>query len=488
MLRTRTFLLLALAATLTASAASAETKLLARIAPLQPVNWDSPLVPRVTSGALPGDALTTVPALTPTSPVWIDWAVSTNAAVSGTWIDQLELDGVPVQLLPRRKQGFASQNWFAMDAGPFYVRGGRHTVEAHVDVANRLEDYNFQYDNEAYRQLLWTPEPLTAAPGVTFSLDAPPQPFPPGAPVANNHAYSLAPPSHPWAVATAGSLDLDLTLFDDFTNSTNGLSHARAVSARALDSADVVVSGGGGLPATMYPAVTRKPGPGESSYLVDWMDTNGHLDTDGDAFWGAESLLYGRIVNLYQIDLQAGVTYPMSLWTREGTTPVHFAVFPSDPAFVGSLEQAILRSQPVPGQDYELASFTPSAAGRYLILAFRDHNSDSPTRYQLAVGSQAVGVGTGPGGELWLGVAPNPARGEARVTFTLPAASQVRLEILDVQGRLVRTVFDGPRPAGAQSAAWDLRDAAGDAVAPGLYWARLELGAEQRLTRLSVLR
>jgi len=488
MLRMRTFLLLALAATLLSGAASADTKLLARIAPMQPPGWDSPLVPRVSAGSLATDALTTAPGLAPTSPVWINWAVSTNAAVNGTWVDQLELDGVPVQLLPRRKQAFAAQNWFAMDAGPLYVRGGRHTVEAQADVANRLEDYNFQYDNEAYRQLLWTPEPLTAAPGVTFSLDAPPQPFPPGAAVANNHAYSLAAPTHAWAVATAGALDLDLTLFDDFTNSTTGLSHALATSARTLDSADVVVSGGGGLPASVYPAVTRKPGAGESSYFVDWMDTNGHLDTDGDAFWGAESLLYGRIVNLYAIDLQAGIAYPMSAWTREGTRPVHFAVFPADPTFVGSLAQALVRSQPVAGQDYEVATFTPSTAGRYLILAFRDQNSDTPTRYQLAVGSQAAGVGAGQQSGVQLGVAPNPSRDEARVTFALPTAAHARLEILDVQGRTVRTVFDGPRAAGPQSASWDLRDGAGAIVAPGLYWARLDVGGERRLTRLSVLR
>src|SRR5262249_38491714 len=109
MLRLRPFLLPVLAVTLFAGSASAATKLLARIAPMQPANWDSPLVPRVASGSLPAAALTTAPVLTPTSPAWLNWAVSTNAAVSGTWIDQLELDGVPVQLLPRRKQAFASQ-------------------------------------------------------------------------------------------------------------------------------------------------------------------------------------------------------------------------------------------------------------------------------------------------------------------------------------------------------------------------------------------
>ena len=102
------------------------------------------------------------------------------------------MDGVPVQLLPRRKQDFVAHDWFAMDAGPFYLRGGRHTLEARADVADRFEDYGFRYDNEAYRQVLWTPEPLPATPNPLYSADGPPLPFVAGQPDANNHAYSFA--------------------------------------------------------------------------------------------------------------------------------------------------------------------------------------------------------------------------------------------------------------------------------------------------------
>lgn len=467
---------------------TAEPKLLARLSVYKPVTWDSPLVPRLTAGSLPGDNLTTAPLLAPTSPVWLNWAVSTNPAVNGVWIDQLELDGVPYQLLPRRKQAFVSQNWFAMDAGPFFVRGGRHTVRATTDIANRIEDYEFRGDNQANRQLVWTPEPLAASPGAIYSLDGPPLPVTEGAQFANNHAYSLATPSQPWAVASSATLDYDLTLFDDFTSSTNGLLHAVASSSRTQDSLDVIVSGGVGLPATVYPAVMRKPGAGDAQYFVDWNDASGHLDTDGDAFWGAESLNASRVVNLYPIDLQAGVLYPMSLWTLVGSDPIHFAMFPATPSFVGSLAQALVRSQPVPGQDYEIATFTPATSGRYLILAFREHSSYTLERYQLAVGSQAVSVGGEPQGAPWLSAAPNPSRSEARLSYTLAEATRVKLDVLDLQGRLVDTVLDGPRAAGTHVESWDLRNADGAPVAPGLYWVRLDLGARRRLTRLSVIR
>ena len=488
--RTRALPLLnALSALLLAGEASAEPQLLNRIALIRHATWDSPIVARTTAGSLPTDNLTTAPALSPTAPVWLNWAVNTNAAINGLWLDGLDLDGVTVQLLPRRKLVFVSKDWFAMDAGPVYARGGRHTVEARADIGDRLEDYNFRYDNEAYRQLLWTPEPLSATPAPLYSAEAPPSPFPTAEPLADNHAYSLSPPAQPWAVAREGTLDYDLTLFDDFTSSTSGLSHAVASSARTLDSLDVIVSGGGGLPATVYPAVSRKAGMGETAYTLDWNHSGSHLDTDGDAFWGAESLNTSRFVNLYQVDLVSGVLYPMSLWTRVGSPPIHFAVFPPGPSFVGSLAQAIVRSQPVPGQDYETATFTPAASGRYLILAFRDHSTPSdPQRYELAVGSQAVGVIEGAGDSPWLTASPNPSRAEARITFTLSEPGRVKLDVLDLQGRLVSNVLDEPREAGRHAASWDLRNSAGAAVAPGLYWVRLDLGARRRLARLSVVR
>ncbi len=64
----------------------------------------------------------------------------------------------------------------------------------------------------------------------------------------------------------------------------------------------------------------------------------------------------------------------------------------------------------------------------------------------------------------------NPAFGRAR--FTLSAAAHARaLVVLDAQGRRVRTLAIAP---GASALAWDARDDAGRAAAPGVYWALLE--------------
>lgn len=75
-------------------------------------------------------------------------------------------------------------------------------------------------------------------------------------------------------------------------------------------------------------------------------------------------------------------------------------------------------------------------------------------------------------GGLRLSVAPNPTRRAAQVTWALPRAQRARVDVLDVSGRRVATLFEGDAPAGEMRMAWDGRDA-GHEAAPGLYWARL---------------
>jgi len=84
--------------------------------------------------------------------------------------------------------------------------------------------------------------------------------------------------------------------------------------------------------------------------------------------------------------------------------------------------------------------------------------------------------------------APDPASREAWLAFSLARAGEARLEILDVTGRRVRTLASGPRDAGPARLAWDLADAAGRRVPPGLYLARLVSGGESRVRRLIVIR
>jgi murein DD-endopeptidase MepM/ murein hydrolase activator NlpD len=68
---------------------------------------------------------------------------------------------------------------------------------------------------------------------------------------------------------------------------------------------------------------------------------------------------------------------------------------------------------------------------------------------------------------------PNPAVGEALVSFSLPRADRVRLSVFDPAGRLVRQLLDADLPEGAHSVRWDGRDANGVGVPSGTYLYRL---------------
>lgn len=77
-------------------------------------------------------------------------------------------------------------------------------------------------------------------------------------------------------------------------------------------------------------------------------------------------------------------------------------------------------------------------------------------------------------------VAPNPARGEARLALSRLAAG-ARLEIVDAVGR---RIWARALPAGSADVAWRGERADGAAAAPGLYFARVEDGRGVAVVRL----
>lgn len=71
------------------------------------------------------------------------------------------------------------------------------------------------------------------------------------------------------------------------------------------------------------------------------------------------------------------------------------------------------------------------------------------------------------------GAAPNPFRAGTTIRYALARAGAVDLAVFDAQGRRVRTLASGPRPAGPASAAWDGTSDAGAPAEPGVYFVRL---------------
>ena len=83
---------------------------------------------------------------------------------------------------------------------------------------------------------------------------------------------------------------------------------------------------------------------------------------------------------------------------------------------------------------------------------------------------------------------PNPAASVSRVAYRLARPGRVALRVYNVQGQLVRDLVDAAAPAGEYSATWDGRDRSGAKVGPGVYFFRLESGADSWREKLILLR
>lgn len=91
----------------------------------------------------------------------------------------------------------------------------------------------------------------------------------------------------------------------------------------------------------------------------------------------------------------------------------------------------------------------------------------------------AGGIGPGRGGAEPVGSGPPELRigpGRSRILeLSVPRAAHVTLSVYDARGRRVRTLVDQDAAAGSFAARWDGRDAAGQRLGSGVYFARYEL-------------
>ncbi len=81
---------------------------------------------------------------------------------------------------------------------------------------------------------------------------------------------------------------------------------------------------------------------------------------------------------------------------------------------------------------------------------------------------------------------PNPFNPSTTIQYTVERFGSASLEILDVAGRHIRTLFAGEVTPGAHVARWDGRDSAGRPSASGVYVCRLT-GGDQAVSRRVVL-
>ena len=88
---------------------------------------------------------------------------------------------------------------------------------------------------------------------------------------------------------------------------------------------------------------------------------------------------------------------------------------------------------------------------------------------------------------------PNPFNAETLISYSVPSASRVILDIFNVSGQRVAAVDQGMRSSGVHAVRWSGVDAVGRPLASGIYFYRLRLpgkarGVEQQTRKMLLLR
>jgi hypothetical protein len=83
---------------------------------------------------------------------------------------------------------------------------------------------------------------------------------------------------------------------------------------------------------------------------------------------------------------------------------------------------------------------------------------------------------------------PNPFNPSTTIKYDMKAKGLVTVRIYDVAGRLVRTLVNETKDAGAYSAVWDGRNNGGAGVASGIYFYKMDAGSFSATKKLVMLR
>jgi hypothetical protein len=83
---------------------------------------------------------------------------------------------------------------------------------------------------------------------------------------------------------------------------------------------------------------------------------------------------------------------------------------------------------------------------------------------------------------------PNPFNPTTTISYRLPEAQQVTLEIYNINGQKVTTLVDGSQTAGEHSVEWNATDESGAPVSSGVYFYRLTAGEFSESKKMSLVK
>lgn len=148
------------------------------------------------------------------------------------------------------------------------------------------------------------------------------------------------------------------------------------------------------------------------------------------------------------------------------------------------------------GGSYEPVSAEFDGASGRADFTWTDETTQPATDYSYKIAyreqetwsySRPVRVRTAAARLFLRATASNPASGKARLEYQVPLAGLARLDIVNVDGRLVRNLFSGNATTTATTATWDGLTLGGNRAPAGIYFARLRWSSTGASARILLL-
>ncbi|MBK7772408.1 MAG: T9SS type A sorting domain-containing protein [bacterium] len=470
--------------------------------PLYAAGWYAPIVPRAahdgTNEAVPA------PLVLPgnTASTFLNVAVRNESP-------GMSLAGLPAQVhIDGGFSAWVNWGWFPGYANgmlnwgyPFTFSGGRHTLAWKPDAENAIEEIH-EGNNDYTEQWVWSPLALVNNTPVVRGM--------PADPYGGWAALSTGEPFHPncdglrtppwggyWqAIATmptGGGSDVDLRLHHASAGAKSGFADNLTGSYWGGSYSDYVLVNFNLVPGGYQPydaGVVRYNG-------VDTYATEATASATSIAYpndiYGPFSLPEGRILNLVELYLPAG-ELGIHLMNLSGSVDWGVTLHRADLTYLGKSDAlGTSHSGGGPGGN-ELVVVNVPAEGYYCLAVWKTTSSElaKAGTYNLVIKPMwASGVDDQvPSPQLTglVDITPNPFNPQTKITYDLARASQVRLEVYDVKGHLVRTLVSGARGSGRHIETWNGIADNGERVSSGVYLARLTADGVTGMMKMMLLK
>ena len=130
---------------------------------------------------------------------------------------------------------------------------------------------------------------------------------------------------------------------------------------------------------------------------------------------------------------------------------------------------------------------SPGYFANYRVTSVDRHGNESPGTQFVTLNQTEVPGGPVPKSLSVGNPFPSPMARSMSMTLGLPNAMSATVDVLDSQGRLVRRLCEGERPAGWVTLLWDARDAGGRESAAGMYFVCVQTREGRSVRRLVLI-